>query len=244
MQNSHTPAQIEQFKRDATRLARNQSLTHSEALDQVAAARGHSNWSTLMKNAAIHQMDVVPFRPEKPPYQFQRTAQAMREAMRKTAPEPGPGSSHDRLRAQIEDLSSQFISAENALDFAIAYMACALDVDRFRVHSQSLIYNEMRCWLPYCVHVVTGNAYVLLGRDYKPVGMVQKREHVDYADFPQVHLHITKQQLRQQVTVYREDCAEGYLYDASPWTSRKHAQAYLGYLKILRSWLSNRTIGV
>lgn len=240
MLNSYSLAQIEQLKRDATRLARNQSLTHADALNQVAATRGYSNWSTLMKNAAFHQKDSVPTRPEKPPYLFLRTPEAMREAMHKATPEPGPGSSHDRLRAQIEDLSTQFISSENTLDFAIAYMACALEVARFKVHGQSLTYNEMRCWLPYCVHVVTGNAYVLLGRDYKPVGMVQKRDHVDYADFPQVHLHITKQQLRQQVTVYREDGAEGYLYDASPWTSRKHAQAYLEHLKKLRGWLSNK----
>jgi hypothetical protein len=111
--------------------------------------------------------------------------------MRKTTPAPGNGGSHDRLRAQIEDLSAQFISAENALDFAITYMERALDVARFSVHSQSLTYYEMRCWLPYCVHVVAGNAYVLLGRDYKPVGMVQKKDHVDYADFPQTHLYVS-----------------------------------------------------
>lgn len=235
-----TIAQIEQFKRDATRLVRNQSLIRAEALDQVAVANGYQNWSVLMRNAAVHQKDAASLRPVSPPYQFRRTTEAMREAMQKTAPEPGQGSSHDRLRAQVDDLSTKFISAENALDFAIAYMACALDVARFHVHSQSLTYNEMRCWLPYCVHVVAGNVYVLLGRDYKPVGMVQKRDHVDYADFPQVHLHISKQQLRQQVTVYREDGAEGYLYDVSPWTSRKHAQAYLEHLRELRSWLSEK----
>jgi hypothetical protein len=240
MSNIYTPAQIEQFKRDATRLARRESLTHAVALDQIAAVRGYSNWSLLVKLAASHQRDAVSPRPERPPHLLVRTTEAMRQAMRKTTPAPGNGSSHDRLRAQIEDLSAQFISAENALDFAITYMERALDVARFSVHSQSLTYYEMRCWLPYCVHVVAGNAYVLLGRDYKPVGMVQKKDHVDYADFPQTHLYVTKQQLRQQVTVYREDSAEGYLYDASPWASRKHAQSYLNHLKKLRNWLSSR----
>jgi hypothetical protein len=235
-----TIAQIEQFKRDATRLARNQSLTRAEALDQVAVANGYPNWSVLMKNAAIHQKDAAASQPTRPPYQFRRTTEAMREAMRKTTPEPGQGSSHDRLRAQVDDLSAKFISAENALDFAIAYMASALDVARFHVHSDSLANYEMRCWLPYCVHVVKDDAYVLLGRDYKPVGMVQRRDHVDYADFPQVHLLITKQQLLQRVTVHREDGAEGYFYDDSPWASRKHAQAYLDLLRGLRSWLSKK----
>ena len=65
-----TIAQIEQFKRDATRLARNQSLTRAEALDQVAVAIGYPNWSVLMKNAAIHQKDAAAPQPARPPYQF------------------------------------------------------------------------------------------------------------------------------------------------------------------------------
>jgi hypothetical protein len=187
---------------------------------------------------ADHQMEVAPSQPEIPPHLFARTAAAMQQAMRKTMPTPGSGSSYDRLRAQTEDLSVLFISAKNALNFAVTYMECALGVARFSVHSQSPAYYEMRCWLPYCVHVVEGNSYLLLGRDYKPVGMVQKKNHIDYAAFPQVQLTITPQQLRQQVTVHRDDCAEGYLYDASPWISRRHAQSYLNHLEKLRDWLS------
>lgn len=240
MLNLYTPAQIEQLKRSAKRLARDKSLTHAVALDQIAATCGYSNWSLLVKHVALHQISAKPSQSERQPYLFLRTAEAMTLAMRRTTPTPGSGSSQDRLRAQIKDLSVPFISADNALDFAISYMECALGVSRFSVHGHSLAYYEMRCWLPYCVHIVAGNSYILLGRDYKPVGMVQKKDHVDYVAFPQVHLRITDQQLRQQVTVYREDGAEGYLYDGSPWTSRAYAQSYLNHLKKLRNWLTSK----
>lgn len=242
MSNLYTPAHIEQLKRSAKRLARDKTLTHAVALDQIAATCGYSNWSLLMKHADSHQMSTAPSQPKSPPFLFLRSAEAMHQAMRRTTPTPGNGSSHDRLRAQTEDLSDQFISADNALDFAISYIECALGVARFSVHGHSLAYYEMRCWLPYCVHIVTGNSYILLGRDYKPVGMVQKKDHINYAEFPQVHLRITDQQLRQKVTVYREDGAEGYLYDGSPWTSRAHAKSYLNNLKKLRNWLNSRAV--
>ncbi|MFM2111959.1 MAG: hypothetical protein RLZZ271_619 [Pseudomonadota bacterium] len=243
MSNIYTPTQINQFKRDAKRIVREQMLSHAEALDQIAVNHGHSNWSLLMKHAAL--IPVSTTRPaQKPdPYLLVRTTEEMREAMLKTVPRQGQGSEGDRLRAQIKDLSTQFVSAKNALDYAIAYMECALGVPRFKVHYQSFAYYEMRCWLPYCVHTIAGNTYILLGRDYKPVGMVQKKNHVDYAPFSQVHLHMTEQQLRQQVTVYRRDGAEGYLYDVSPWTSRKEAQSYLNHLKKFRHWLSSMESG-
>ena len=240
MSNLYTPAQIEQLKRDAKRIARDKSLTHAVALDQVAATCGHSNWSRLAKYASHHQVEATPPQSERHPHIFLRTVEAMRKAMRKTMPAQGSGSSQDRLRTQIADLSAKFISAGNALDFAISYMECALGVERFNVNGHSLVYYEMRCWLPYCVHVVKPNSYILLGRDYKPVGMTQKENHIDYLVFPQVHLHITEQQWRQQVTVHWEDAAEGYLYDVSPWTSRRHAQTYLDDLRKLREWLSSR----
>jgi hypothetical protein len=238
MLNLCTPAQIEQLKRDAKRLVRDKSLTHAAALDQIATSQGYSNWSLLVRNVTRRQIGVVPSRPKIQLHRLIRTTEAMRQAMRKTIPTPGIGSSHDRLRAQIDDLSQLFISATNALDFAISYLECALSVARFSIHSHSIAYYEMRCWLPYCVHVVKDDSYLLLGRDYKPVGMVQKKNHVDYAAFTQVHLSITPQQLRQQVMVYREDGAEGYFYDASPWASRRHAESYLEHLRKLRNWLS------
>lgn len=243
MLNLYTPTQIEQLKRDAKRTARDRSITHAVALDQIAATCGYSNWSLLAKHISSRQMGATPPQAKCLSHIFLRTADAMRQAMRKTTIPHGSGSSQDHLRAQIEDLSLKFISADNALDFAISYMECALGVARFSINGQSLAYYEMRCWLPYCVHVVKENSYILLGRDYKPIGMVQKKKHINYADFPQVHLHLTEPQLRQKVTVHSKyDGAEGYLYDNSPSTSRSHAQSYLNHLREFRKWLSSREV--
>lgn len=52
MNTSYTPAQIEQFRRDAKRLARKNAIPHSEALDSIAVSKGFKNWSLLAKHAA------------------------------------------------------------------------------------------------------------------------------------------------------------------------------------------------
>ena len=44
-------ARIEQLKRDAKKLVRATSLTHSEALDRLANQNGFTNWSLLAKHA-------------------------------------------------------------------------------------------------------------------------------------------------------------------------------------------------
>lgn len=51
MNTSYTPAQIEQFRRDAKRLARQDTIPHSEALDKIAVSKGLKNWSLLSKHA-------------------------------------------------------------------------------------------------------------------------------------------------------------------------------------------------
>jgi len=49
MVNSLSPAQIIRIKRQAKRFARENSLTHAEALDRAAAEHGFANWSLLSK---------------------------------------------------------------------------------------------------------------------------------------------------------------------------------------------------
>ena len=51
MNHSYSAAQLEQFRRDAKRLARQTSIPHHEALDQVAARKGARNWSLLAKHS-------------------------------------------------------------------------------------------------------------------------------------------------------------------------------------------------
>lgn len=51
MATSLTPARIEQLKRVAKRLARDQSIPLHEAQKRLAAANGYKNWSLLQKHA-------------------------------------------------------------------------------------------------------------------------------------------------------------------------------------------------
>jgi uncharacterized protein YozE (UPF0346 family) len=237
MLNLYSSSKIDQLKRDANRLARNNSIGHSAALDQVAASHGYSNWSQLVKRRASHPGVVAPDAPKPEHFIFSRTTEAMYQAMRKAQPGKSAGVDSGEIRFQIQDLSKRFISTSNAIDFAISYMECALSIARYSVHGESLAYYEMRCWLPYCLHVVDGDLRILAGRDYKPLGMVQKKDWMDYAAFPQVQLKVPEQQLRQLSTVPRSDAEAGYLYGAAPWTSRANAVSYLKRLKALRDWM-------
>jgi hypothetical protein len=51
---SFTLAQLEQFRRDAKRLARANSISLHQALDRIAAAQGFKNWSLLAKRVAAN----------------------------------------------------------------------------------------------------------------------------------------------------------------------------------------------
>jgi uncharacterized protein YozE (UPF0346 family) len=60
MATSFSPAQLERFRREAKKLGRELSLTHSEALDRIAAQHGFTNWSLLAKHSvAVQPTDKV-----------------------------------------------------------------------------------------------------------------------------------------------------------------------------------------
>lgn len=52
MHTSLSAAQVEQLRRNAKRLGRTLSISHSEALDRVAAQHGFRNWSLLSKRSS------------------------------------------------------------------------------------------------------------------------------------------------------------------------------------------------
>jgi len=62
MATSFSPAQLECFRREAKKLSRELSITHSEALDQIAVQNGFRNWSLLSKHssASLAVSAVVP----------------------------------------------------------------------------------------------------------------------------------------------------------------------------------------
>lgn len=53
MSTSFSPVQLERFRREAKKLSRESSITHSEALDRIAIRRGFTNWSLLVKHSEV-----------------------------------------------------------------------------------------------------------------------------------------------------------------------------------------------
>lgn len=68
MAMSFLPPQLERFRREAKKLARELSITHSEALDQIAVKNGFTNWSLLSKHSSAPPAvtTVVPPMPARP----------------------------------------------------------------------------------------------------------------------------------------------------------------------------------
>lgn len=229
MLTSFSPAQIERFKRDAKALHRSTGISHSAALDQIATTNGYSNWSLLMK----HQPEVAK---GSTPFKFSRTAEEMRQLMRKHPSLPEGQILHAVAAQQhVADIHERFVSAQYAVDFSIEYVRCLLTVPRFQVHSASRVYLEMRWWLPYHLESIGGGVQALVNRYYKPVGHINKT-HLSYIQFPHLHTHLSAEQL---IAVAHRPGSNGYLYDdgSTPWGSRKAAEVYLNRLLKLRDAL-------
>jgi len=69
MSASFSAARVQQLRRNAKRLGRTLCISHSEALDRVAAQHGFKNWSLLSKHSgpASHPSAVPPGPPPSPP---------------------------------------------------------------------------------------------------------------------------------------------------------------------------------
>lgn len=242
MATSFTFAQIERFRREAKQLCRTTpNLIHSAALDQIAIQNGYANWSLLHKHSPgpIATPTVASVTPS--PFMFGRTPAEMRQALRKF-PETRSGSpsrTHE-ARAQTENIRDRFVSAENAVDFAVAYVSSLLMVPRYYIYTASRANWELRCWLPYCVHPIADDddlakGQLLVNRRYKPVGQT-KDDWADYENHTNLHLHLSTEQITE-VTAWK--CSRGYLYydGTCPWHSRRHAENYLQRLQVLQAML-------
>jgi hypothetical protein len=237
MTASFTIAQVERFKREAKRMHRDSHISHSQALDQIANANGYNNWSLLSKRSDAH--DALMVKSVRPPFRFVRTPELMRLALLKV-PEPhgwGHPTRIDHAQQQVEDLSSAFTSPQNAVEFAIDYVACLLTVPRFKLYSAAPAYWEMRSWLPYYCHSVEDGTHILVNRSYKPVGQVGK-VWANYAEFPSLHARFANY-LRRNFTA--QGSSDGYLFNdgCPPWHSRADAVAYLDRLRVLRKMLNS-----
>ena len=234
MAYSFSPAHIEYLRRQAKKLGRANGISHNEAIDQIAQANGYSTWALMMKHHPEKNAQGAPL-----PFQFSRTLEQMRSALHKVA-EPSEWPTIRRSEAaqrQVEDLSKNFVSPQNAVEFAIDYMTCLLKVPRFKVSTESPVYWEMRSWLPYFCHPVEDETSILVNRHYKPVGQVN-RDWADYKSFQSLHAKFSED-LRSSFTAMGSSV--GYLFNdgCPPWESRKCAVEYLKRLYILHQALKN-----
>lgn len=229
MPESYSPSQIEHLKREAKRLSRASLLPHAKALDQVAAVNGHGNWSLLVKNAAESPAKLPPFR-------FIRTDDEMRTALHKVQVAAYSRTPRvDAARQMVEDLSHKFITAQNAVDFAIDYMHCLLSVPRFKIYAATRVNWELRCWLPYAAKQLDGGSSILVNRRYKPVGQVTDA-WATYETFTHLHSRLNGERLK---TFSHRPESEGYLFNdgCMPWATRRNAEAYRERLIRLQSVL-------
>lgn len=246
MPNLLSPAQIERLKRDAKQYSRVYSLNHSEALDRLARSNGYNNWSLLMRqcqHAADMQNTMASGEPRKP-FAFNRTLTDMMHSVRKI-PEPRYGFPNriEEARRQVEDISHQFISAENAVDFAVDFMTCLLSVPRYKIHGAAKVNWEMRCWLPYCVHPLQKNSdkqtQILVNRRYKPVGQISD-DFVDYEEFTHLHAALDEEKL---LAFSHRSSSMGFLFSDgyAPWHTRKDAEVYLERLRVLQAAIKGQS---
>ena len=226
-----TSSQIKRFRLEAKHLSRNSATPLQKAQDKIAQLNGYSNWSLLMKNAAplaTHSTAV--------PYKFFRSEEDMRAALRNRPDnfEHAPDNRYARADLSIPDIWQKFISAENAVDFAIDYITTLLNRPRFQIGVRSQVYWEIRLWLPYVLEPVSENTQVLANRHYKPVGMDVKA-FVDYKKHPNL---LTTLNAEQTAAFSHSLTGQGYLYGQDPWRSRNAAQSYLKRLQTLKSSLN------
>jgi hypothetical protein len=62
MATSYSPELLKRFRREAKKLGRELSITHSEALDRIAARHGFHNWSLLAKRVESNDARPAPAR--------------------------------------------------------------------------------------------------------------------------------------------------------------------------------------
>jgi hypothetical protein len=230
MQSNQSPNDIERLRREAKKASRAEGITHTEALDRQAAKLGYPNWALMQ-----HGVSTTPRRFPT----FVRTADEMRQAFRKVKALDGMRGAEIAIRREMPDLSAQFANPMSALEYARDYLELALSLPRFGPHMHSIAWIEMRVLLPYTFAPLAGpDRFIVLGRDYKPLGMASRDEHIDYEQYKNLHVRLPATELHR-VTQHSEYAAR-YLYGISPSTSRKHASALLRQLEAVIELVGNQ----
>lgn len=223
--------QIARLKREARRRSQASTSSHLMILDEMARELGHSNWALLEKFQKAKEQLFPAFR---------RTPDEMQALMRRVKKPSGRFGmrlEEEDVRALIEPLHEKYANALSALAYARDFMKCLLQVKRFSIDGLSIAYSEMRVLLPYGLQRVSEGKYLIVGRDYTPVGMTEGK-WVDYAEFTNLHLILRAEDFAQ---LGHED----YLFTdgSTPWVSRKHGESYLLRLEKLIEVVARKQTG-
>lgn len=120
---------IEIMRRMAKKISHAEGISHGHALDRLAKEKGFKNWSLLQKNGIFDSS--LP-----QPYVFRRSDEELARSLHAVRP---PRDRWKQLTpaeaalSQTEDISQKFVSAANAVEFSIDYMAALLRRARFRI---------------------------------------------------------------------------------------------------------------
>lgn len=98
------------------------------------------------------------------------------------------------------------------------------------------IMNSRAIFFPYCIQKQEDGSYVVLNRNYKPLGFTS-REHVDYADYP-VAVRFKRMTEKKAAALSFEGSTDLdfiYFYNDGciPTASAANMKAYLARLAIL-----------
>lgn len=222
MPSNFSPNQIERFKREAKAVAKSSGCTHSESLDRIAKREGLTNWSLLSKNSRTNATGSF--------FSYSRSTEQVVATLR-----PRSGKLPEFV---LEEIGSRYLSAKNSVEYAIAYMQALLQRPRYKVHSSSIAYREMRSWLPYRVHeTATPDKWILVNREYGPVGMLKTEKWLEYEDFTNVQILATNDEVAALSHPNYKSSGGIFGDGSSPWVSRKDAQAYLDRLQVLHAFI-------
>ncbi|WP_422016045.1 hypothetical protein [Roseateles sp.] len=217
MQTNLSPNDIERLRREAKQISRDEGCTYTEAINRQAVKMGYPNWA-LMQHAVSTMPRRFPI--------FDRSLDEMRQAFRKVKGLDGMRDADTAMRRQMPDLSTQFANPMSALEYARDYLELALSLPRFDPHMHSVAWIEMRVLLPYVFEPLTGtDRFIVLGRDYKPLGMANREDHIDYEAYKNLHVHLPAAELSQATR--HTDYKPGYLHGVNPMAGRKYAAALL-----------------
>lgn len=139
----------------------------------------------------------------------------------------------------MENLSEiSFENAEEAVYYAVEVLEKTIEFSGNALSKKYIDDFELIIYLPFSFeNTPTRNIYMLANKLYAPVGY-HKTERFDYSKFPNLYVHLTKQELLSVIKEGRNNILWDYPY--TPLNSVSEAYEYLTKLKRLLNILESK----